>query len=105
MNRDDRRLIADDLPIQAISGEASREKSVRKGHIATLHLWWARRPLVGCRALVYGALMPTGRFLHTTGPAAKRDGLARVNAAKLVERLCIVPPDPRAIVDAQKHIP
>ena len=46
----DRRLIEDFLPIQAISEEASREKSVRKGHISTLHLWWARRPLVACRA-------------------------------------------------------
>jgi len=53
---DDRRLIEDYLPIQAISAEASREKSVRKGHISTLHLWWARRPLVACRAGVYGAL-------------------------------------------------
>ncbi|PXF54130.1 MAG: hypothetical protein C4B57_08250 [Deltaproteobacteria bacterium] len=37
-----RRLIEDYLPIQAISAEASREKSVRKGHISTLHLWRAR---------------------------------------------------------------
>ena len=35
---DDRRLIKDDLPIEAISAEASREKSARKGHISTLHL-------------------------------------------------------------------
>ena len=40
---DDKRLIEDYLPIEAISKEASREKSVRKGHISTLHLWWARR--------------------------------------------------------------
>lgn len=46
---DDRRLIEDFLPIQAISAEASREKSVRKGHISTLHLWWARRPLVAIK--------------------------------------------------------
>jgi adenine-specific DNA methylase len=52
----DRRLIEDYLPIQAISAEASREKSVRKGHISTLHLWWATRPLVACRAAVYCAL-------------------------------------------------
>jgi putative DNA methylase len=36
---DDRRLIEDFLPIEAISKEASREKSVRKGHISTLHRW------------------------------------------------------------------
>ena len=40
--RNDKRLIDDYLPIGAISKEASRERSVRKGHISTLHLWWAR---------------------------------------------------------------
>ena len=42
---DDRRLIEDFLPIQAISAEASREKSVRKGHISTLHLRFLSRNL------------------------------------------------------------
>lgn len=59
----DRRLIEDHLPIQAISKEASREKSVRKGHISTLHLWWARGPLVACRAAVYGALVPADQWV------------------------------------------
>src|SRR3989475_12335809 len=59
----DKRLIEDYLPIVAISAEASREKSVRKGHISTLHLWWARRPLVACRAAVYGTLVPADRWV------------------------------------------
>ena len=42
----DTRLIEDYIPIEDISAEARREKSIRKGHISTLHLWWARRPLV-----------------------------------------------------------
>jgi putative DNA methylase len=45
MTNHDKRLIEDYLPIEAISAETSREKSVRKGHISTLHLWWGRRPL------------------------------------------------------------
>ncbi|MBM4467723.1 MAG: DUF1156 domain-containing protein [Chloroflexi bacterium] len=56
----DKRLIEDYLPIEAISAEARREKSIRQGHISTLHLWWARRPLVACRAAVFGALVPAG---------------------------------------------
>lgn len=56
---DDRRLIEEVLPIRAVSGEASREKSIRHGHISTLHIWWARRPLVACRAAVVGALLRT----------------------------------------------
>ena len=54
----DRRLIEHYLPIERISAEARREKSVRKGHISTLHLWWARRPLVACRAAIFGPSDP-----------------------------------------------
>lgn len=101
---DDRRLIEDYLPIEAISKEASREKSVRKGHISTLHLWWARRRLVACRAAVYGALVPSNRFRPKNGPEHKRDSLTRASAAKFVERLCKYPGDPQVIAEAQQHI-
>lgn len=100
----DRRLIEDFLPIQAISAEASREKSVRKGHISTLHLWWARRPLVACRAAVYGALVPASRFIPENGPDNKKQSLGRANAAKFIERLCKYPGNPTVIKDAQRHI-
>lgn len=100
----DRRLIEDYLPIQAISAEASREKSVRKGHISTLHLWWARRPLVACRAAVYGALVPASRFIPENGPDNKKQSLGRANAAKFIERLCKYPGNPTVIKDAQRHI-
>ncbi len=104
MSNDDRRLIEDYLPIEAISKEASREKSVRKGHISTLHLWWARRPLVACRAAVYGALVPASRFRPQNGPQGKRESLARANAARFVEALCKYPGDPQVIAQAQQHI-
>ncbi len=58
LSSSDKRLIEDYIPIKAISAEASREKSIRQGHISTLHLWWARRPLVACRAAVFAALVP-----------------------------------------------
>ncbi|OKH17695.1 DUF1156 domain-containing protein [[Limnothrix rosea] IAM M-220] len=54
---EDRRLIEDFIPIKEISVESAREKSIRKGHISTLHLWWARRPLVACRAAVFASLV------------------------------------------------
>ena len=104
MNTDDKRLIEDFLPIQAISAEASREKSVRKGHISTLHLWWARRPLVACRAAVYGALVPASRFVPENGPDNKKQSLGRANAAKFIERLCKYPGNPAVIKEAQRHI-
>lgn len=101
---DDRRLIEDYLPIREISAEASREKSVRKGHISTLHLWWARRPLVACRAAVYGALVPATQFQPENGPEEKRASLGRANAQKFVSRLCKYPGDPEVIKQAQRHI-
>ena len=46
------------LPVRELSEEARREKAIRHGHISTLHVWWARKPLVVARAAVLGALLP-----------------------------------------------
>ncbi|MEI6332135.1 MAG: DUF1156 domain-containing protein, partial [Pseudanabaena sp. ELA645] len=51
-----KRLIEVDLPIKRISAHARREKSIRHGHISTLHIWWARRPLAACRAVICASL-------------------------------------------------
>lgn len=110
---DDKRLIEDYLPIVAISAEASREKSVRQGHISTLHLWWARRPLVACRAAVYAALVPASQFVPDSATDEKKTSLARANAAKFIKRLCQYPSDAkpeqkadieRATKEAEGHI-
>jgi putative DNA methylase len=53
-----KRLIEVDLPIKRVSAHARREKSIRHGHISTLHIWWARRPLGACRAVICSALWP-----------------------------------------------
>jgi len=58
VDRYPKRLIEVDLPIKRISAHARREKSIRHGHISTLHIWWARRPLAACRAVVCAALWP-----------------------------------------------
>ena len=54
---DKRRLIELSIPLDAISAQSAREKSIRHGHISTLHIWWARRPLAACRAAVFAALV------------------------------------------------
>lgn len=53
-----KRLIEVDLPIKRISEHARREKSIRHGHISTLHIWWARRPIAACRAILCASLWP-----------------------------------------------
>jgi putative DNA methylase len=51
-----KRLIEVDLPIRRISAYSLKEKSKLRGHISTLHLWWARRPTSACRAVTLAAL-------------------------------------------------
>ena len=56
--KDCKRLAEVDFPIAVVSKHAAREKSIRHGHPSTLHLWWARRPLAACRAMLLGLLLP-----------------------------------------------
>jgi adenine-specific DNA methylase len=44
--------------LQEVSLASLREKQIRRGHIGTLHLWWARRPLAASRATALAALLP-----------------------------------------------
>jgi len=53
-----KRLIEVSLPLKAISAQSAREKSIRHGHISTLHIWWARRPLAAMRAAIFASLIP-----------------------------------------------
>ncbi|MDM3853915.1 MAG: DUF1156 domain-containing protein [Aphanizomenon gracile PMC649.10] len=50
--------IEQSFPIQEVSEYSAKEKNIRHGHISTLHIWWARRPLAASRATIYAALVP-----------------------------------------------
>ncbi len=66
-----KRLVEVAFPLEEVSEHSRREKNVRHGHISTLHIWWARRPLAACRAFIYASLVddpPT---------EAEREGLLR----------------------------
>src|SRR5579875_1802471 len=52
-----KKLIEVALPLEEINRAAAREKSIRHGHPSTLHLWWARRPLAACRAVLFAQLV------------------------------------------------
>ena len=70
------RLIEVALPIREISAESVRDKSLRHGHISTLHLWWARRPLAASRAVVFASLVPDPD--HPECPPEFRRAVARL---------------------------
>lgn len=120
MHHDDKRLIEDYLPIEAISAEASGEPRT-KGHISTLHLWRARRPLVACRAAVFGALVPadwperSGKLrdeaeIGLNGEleqARKKHGGKppnRATSSAFLKHLCKYPGSPRVIQTAQRIV-
>lgn len=54
----DRRFIEDSFPVKEVGEISAKEKSIRHGHISTLHIWWARRPLAASRSTTYAALVP-----------------------------------------------
>ncbi|GGK73384.1 DUF1156 domain-containing protein [Streptomyces flaveus] len=78
-----RKLIEVALPLEVINRESAREKSIRQGHPSTLHLWWARRPLAACRAVLFAQLVddPTShpdRFPDDEAIALERKRLFRI---------------------------
>lgn len=67
----EKRFIEASFPVKEVSEESAREKNIRHGHISTLHIWWARKPLAASRAVVYAALTPE--------PKSEQERLARAN--------------------------
>lgn len=51
-------LIEEQIPLAAVNEASAKEKHLRHGHISTMHLWWARRPLAMSRAVVFASLVP-----------------------------------------------
>src|SRR5262245_32869134 len=114
-----KKLIEVALPLEAINKESAREKSIRHGHPSTLHLWWARRPLAACRAVLFAQLVddPSAhpdRFPDAESQEAERERLFEIirqlvkwensndervlEAARAEIRRCY-PDGPPAIVD------
>ena len=74
------RLSESTLPLRQISLDAVHEKSVRHGHISTLHIWPARRPLAASRAMLLATLLPD------PGDVAGRRQLGERMAGRLVPK-------------------
>ncbi|GIJ37370.1 DUF1156 domain-containing protein [Micromonospora andamanensis] len=82
-----RKLIEVSLPLEAINKESAREKSIRHGHPSTLHLWWARRPLAACRAVLFAQLVDD----PSSDPALSEEDqiLERKRLHNLIERMVV----------------
>lgn len=93
MNRR-KKLIEVALPLKKINEESAREKSIRHGHPSTLHLWWARRPLAACRAVLFAQLVddPSSDPVNINPDGSvdeERAGIKRAELLNLVEELVL----------------
>jgi putative DNA methylase len=82
-----KKLIEVALPLEAINAEAAREKSIRHGHPSTLHLWWARRPLAACRAVLFASLVDDPSSHPEKFPTPEAEEKERSRLFDIIERL------------------
>ena len=75
------RLIEHAFPLKQASLDSVHEKNVRHGHISTLHIWPARRPLAACRAALIATLLPD------PGTPEKRQELCEKIGGKVVKKI------------------
>ena len=82
-----RKLIEVDLPLDFINHESVREKSIRHGHPSTLHLWWARRPLAACRAVIFASMVDDPADCSDEFPTEKAQRAERERLHGIIQEL------------------
>src|SRR5512143_3200723 len=82
-----KKLIEVALPLEAINKESAREKSIRHGHPSTLHLWWARRPLAACRAVLFSSLVDDPSSHPEQFPTEEKQNEERQRLFRIIEDL------------------
>jgi putative DNA methylase len=82
-----KKLIEVSIPLEAINKASAREKSIRHGHPSTLHLWWARRPLAACRAVLFAQLVDDPSAWPEKYPTEAEQERERLRLHGVIERL------------------
>src|SRR5262249_9723407 len=82
-----KKLIEVSIPLEAINRESAREKAIRHGHPSTLHLWWARRPLAACRAVLFAQLVDDPSACPEEFPTPEQQKTERDRLHELIEQL------------------
>ena len=82
-----KKLIEVSIPLEAINKASAREKSIRHGHPSTLHLWWARRPLAACRAVLFAQLVDDPSSWPERFPPGAAEEAERKRLHKVIEAL------------------
>src|SRR3954468_11462283 len=82
-----KKLIEVSIPLEAINKASAREKSIRHGHPSTLHLWWARRPLAACRAILFAQLVDDPSAWPERFPTDAEQDAERERLHKIIEMM------------------
>ncbi len=82
-----KKLIEVSIPLEAINVASAREKSIRHGHPSTLHLWWARRPLAACRAVLFAQLVDDPSSWPDRFPTEEAQDAERRRLHKVIEAM------------------
>lgn len=82
-----KKLIEVSIPLEAINKASAREKSIRHGHPSTLHLWWARRPLAACRAVLFAQLVDDPSAWPEKFPTEAEQEKERLRLHGVIERM------------------
>ena len=101
-----KKLIEVALPLEAVNAASAREKSIRHGHPSTLHLWWARRPLAACRAVLFAQMVDDPSSLPEEFPDEAAQDRERRRLFRIVEKLAQWEnsSDARVVGDARREI-
>ncbi len=100
------KLIEVAIPLEAISDSAVAEKSIRMGHPANLHTWWARRPLVAARAVLWASLVDDPSGHPDKFPTEEKQSEERERLYGILKRLVVWENsnDPDLLMEARKEI-
>lgn len=82
-----KKLIEVALPLDAINRASGREKSIRHGHPSSIHLWWARRPLAACRAVLFASLVDDPSSNPKLYPTVESQEKERARLFAIIEEL------------------
>ncbi len=84
-----KKLIEVALPLAEINLESSREKSIRHGHPSTMHLWWSRKPLATCRAVLFATLVDDPSSNPEKFPTEELQQIERDRLFEIIKKIVV----------------
>ena len=100
---ENKRLIEETFPVKEVSDESTHEKNIRRGHISTLHIWWARLPLASSRAANYAALIEPPKDINEW--SQKRDLIIHLSKWENSLKDLVVKKAQKEILEANDGVP